>query len=498
MEQTIQEFKAYLAEMRMYGEAMGIMSFDANTIAPKANVGRRAVRNGFFAKKMYDLATSDKMKSFLDELEKHKDKLDLETAAMYRVAKKRYDKSTKIPAQLVKEMSELGAKSNAAWEKARANDDFELFAPYLEELVAKAKEMAKYRQKPGQNLYDVLLDDYEEGMTMELYDEFFKKLRASIVPLLKKVMESDKKIDAGFMSSYVPKAEQEKISVFAAQTMGFDLDRGYIAESTHPFCNGTHKTDVRITTRYDENDFASSFYSILHESGHAIYEQSVADELADTVITGGASTGLHESQSRFYENVIGRSRPFWQYMTNELKPYLPKEFANVTAEEFYKANNQVQPSLIRVEADELTYSLHIMVRYEIERMLLNDEIEVRDLPRVWNEKFEEYLGITPPNNTLGVLQDIHWSWAYFGYFPTYALGSAYAAQFLTAMKKDLDFDTLVAKGDFATITKWLTDKIHRYGQTFTPAELLMQVCGEQLNADHYIKYLTDKFEEIYG
>jgi carboxypeptidase Taq len=412
-----------------------------------------------------------------------------------------------IPVQLVKEFSELTAKAHVAWEKARKDDDFGSFAPYLEQIVAKSKEMVVYRLKGGQNEgehpYNLLLDDFEEGMTMEIYDEFFGKLRSVIVPLLKTVVNSkspnsDENFDASFIKQNVPKAMQEKIATFAADRIGYDLSRGYITESTHPFCSGSHKTDVRMTTRYDENDFISSFYSILHESGHAIYEQSVADEIAETILARGISMGFHESQSRFYENVIGRSRGFWQYFTDELKPYLPESFKDTTPEQFYLATNRAKPSLIRVEADELTYSLHIMVRYEIERMLFNDEITVSQLPETWNKKYEEYLGVTPPNNTLGVLQDIHWSMGAFGYFPTYALGTAYASQFVARMKADIDMDALIAKGDFAAITAWLTEKIHVHGSIYTPYELLEQICGEQLNADYYTAYLKEKFEGIYG
>ncbi|MDR2168476.1 MAG: carboxypeptidase M32 [Clostridiales bacterium] len=498
MEQIIQDFKAYLGEMRMFRQAQAIMSFDDSTIAPKAGVAARARRNGFFAQKVFKMTISEEMKGFLDALESEVGNLDAPTAAMYRIAKKNYDKNTKIPVELVREFSELTAKAHVAWEQARENDDFEHFAPYLEQIVAKSKEMVGYRLKEGQHPYNILLDDFEEGMTMEIYDEFFAKLRETIVPVLKTVVNSGKQPEAGFMREFVPKADQEKISFFAAEKIGYDLERGYITESTHPFCNGSHKTDVRMTTRYDENDFISSFYSILHESGHAIYEQSVCDEISDTILSRGISMGFHESQSRFYENVIGRSRGFWEYIAEELKTYLPESFKDITPEQFYRATNQARPSLIRVEADELTYSLHIMVRYEIERMLFNDEISVRDLPEVWNKKYEEYLGITPPNNTLGVLQDIHWSMGAFGYFPTYALGTAYASQFVAQMKKDIDMDALIAKGDFAAITAWMTGKIHRHGSIYTPAELLKQICGEQLNADYYTAYLKGKFEGLYS
>ncbi|MCL2575216.1 MAG: carboxypeptidase M32 [Defluviitaleaceae bacterium] len=498
MEQIVKDFQAFLEEMRMYGQAASIMSFDAQTVAPKASIGIRAKRSGFFSQKMFEMATGEKMKGFLDALKPYLGELDDVVTAQYRKAKKAYDDGTKIPATLVKEFSELKAKGNQAWEKARKDNDFDAFAPYLEQIVAKQKEVINYRIKDGQHPYDVVLDDFEEGMTIAIYDEFFAKLRETIVPLLKAIVNSDKKIDNAFMHEYVDIETQRKQAKFIAEKIGYDLDRGYLTEATHPFCSGSHRTDVRITTRYDENDFVSSFYSVLHECGHAIYEQSIGDDIAETALSRGTSMGIHESQSRFYENCIGRSRQFWQYITDELKGYLPESFANVVPEQFFEATNIVSPSLIRVEADELTYSLHIMIRYEIERMLFNGEIDVKDLPALWNKKYEEYLGITPPNNTLGVLQDIHWSWGLFGYFPTYALGSAYAAQFLAYIRKEMDVDALITKGDFAAITKWLNEKIHIHGSKYTPTQLMEKMGSEQLNADYYTNYLKNKYEAIYN
>jgi carboxypeptidase Taq len=499
MEQLIKDFKQYLGEVLMYRQATAIMGFDAETVAPKGGVAARARRNGFFAQKIYGLATSDKMKGFLEGLASAHASggLDDATAAQYRLAKKTYDNYTKIPAEMIKEFSELRTTANLIWEKARENNDFDSFAPYLEKIINMTKEMVEFRRAEGQLAYNVLLDDYEEGMTMEIYDEFFGKLRAVIVPLLKAVVDSPKKFDVDFRYSPVDIKLQKQQAKFLAKDIGYDLNRGYIASSTHPFCNTSHKTDVRITTRYDEKDFLSNVFSILHECGHAIYEQNIGDDIADTNLSRGVSMGLHESQSRFYENVIGRSLGYWEYITEKLKELLPSSFADITPPRFYEAVNQAGPSLIRVEADELTYSLHIMLRYEIEREIFNGDIEVKDLPSIWNKKVEEYLGITPPNDTLGLLQDIHWSWGSFGYFPTYALGSAYAAQFLVYMKKDLDVDALIAKGDFGAITAWMTEKIHKHGSIYTPTQLMERICGEQLNADYYTDYLKEKFSEVY-
>jgi len=437
------------------------------------------------------------MKGYLVALEPEKANLDDITKAMLRIAKKSYDQGVQVPMEKVREFSELRSKAEVVWEDAKNNNDFNAFAPYLEKLIAAKKELLKYRgvNKP---LYDLLLDDYEEGLTMEVCDEFFGKLKAGIVPLLKKVMQSEKVIDTSFKNIPVPVETQRKISTFLAEKIGYDLNCGMIRESAHPFCSSRGRDDVRITTTYHENDFLNSVYSVLHECGHAIYEQNKKDEIANTVLDDGISMGIHESQSRFYENVIGRSKEFWEFICDDLKEFLPAEFANVTPHMFYEAVNVAKPSLIRIEADELTYCLHIMLRYEIEKMMFTEGVDVCDLPRIWNEKVEEYLGITPPNDTRGVLQDIHWSNALMGYFPSYAIGSAYAAQWLAYIEKEMDVRALIKQGDFATITAWLKKHIHAHGSIYTPADLVNKIAGEPLNADYYIDYLNKKFSAVYG
>jgi len=497
VEQTITEFKGILERKKMLSSAMAVMSFDANTIAPKGSVQAQAKRNGFFGMEIFNLTTSETMKNCLEILGQNLETLDEVTRAEYRQAKKSYDASTKIPPALVKRRAELTASANAAWDSARANNNFSEFAPFLKELIDLQKEALTYRTEPGQSPYDVLLDDYEEGMNAKTYDAFFNQLKAVIVPLLKMVTTSPYQVETGFLSNFVSKSTQETIAKFIAEKVGYDLNRGYIGESTHPFCNGSDKNDVRITTRYDENDFQSSFYGVLHESGHALYEQNVSDEINETSLGGGVSMGIHESQSRFVENVIGRSLAFWENVTDELKTYLPESFKDVTPRQFYEAVNTAGPSLIRVEADELTYSLHILIRYEVEKLLFTTDVDVQDLPKIWNQKYEEYLGITPPTDTLGVLQDVHWSWGAFGYFPTYALGSAYSAQLLAYMNKDLDVENLIRKGDLATIVNWLTENIHQYGSLRTPTQLIKDIAGEGLDATYYTDYLVKKFGDLY-
>jgi len=500
MKDTVAKFTKYMERINMFGQIGAIVSFDAETVAPEGGLAQRAKRASFFELEMHKLHTSKKMKKFLDELAPHVKELDDITKALYRIAKDEYNAKAKIPEELVEKYAALTEEAHDVWRKAREASDFAKFAPYLKRVVDAHKEMLEYRKDEipkGGCLYDILLNDYEKDMTVKKYDKFFEDLKDTVVPLIKKVAASKKKIDTSFKSEAVSIPMQEKISELLAKKVGYDLNRGYITASTHPFCNSPDSTDVRITTRYDEKDFMSSMYSVLHECGHAIYEQGMGEDIAGSLLGDGTSMGIHESQSRFYENVIGRSLEFWQELTPDLKELLPKEFEDVTPEMFFEAANESKPSFIRVEADELTYSLHVIIRYEIEKLLFNGDCKIEDLPGICNTKYQEYLGITPPSDAIGVLQDIHWSWGLFGYFPTYALGSAYAAQFLHYMSQDLNVKKLVKKGDLSKINKWLNEKIHSHGSKYTPEKLMKKSFGEQLDAKYYAAYLTEKYSALY-
>ncbi|MCL2377574.1 MAG: carboxypeptidase M32 [Defluviitaleaceae bacterium] len=497
---TIEDFKAYLERIGMFAQAMSILSFDSETIAPEGGLEIRAKRAGFFQLEVYNMATSDTMKGFLEALEPHQNELDEHTKAIYRLTKKKYDEATKFPPELVQAYAQLREESGSVWRKARVENNYKAFAPYLKRLIEMKKQMLELRADEipeGGQPYDIFLDDFEEGMTIKQYDDFFEKLKATVVPLIKQVAASKKKIDTSFMNTKVDIPTQREISKLLSNRIGYDLNRGYIGEAMHPFCMGTHKTDVRITTHYYEEDFLSSFYSVMHEIGHAVYEQNVGDDIADNVLGSGASSGIHESQSRLYENIIGRNLAFWEHITDELKALLPKEFVDITPHMFYEAANESKPSLIRVEADELTYSMHVIIRYEIEKMIFDGEADVDDLPAIWNQKYQDYLGITPPDDADGVMQDIHWSMGLFGYFPTYALGSAYAAQMLHYMNQEFDVNQLIRNGEFAKITNWLTNKIHRHGSIYPPNQLVKQAFGEELDGEYYAKYLKDKFSKLY-
>ncbi len=372
-----------------------------------------------------------------------------------------------------------------------------MFRPYLEKIFAANKKFALY-VKPDKDPYEHCLSEYEEGLTTKTLDAFFAKLRESIVPLLKKVSEKPQ-VDDSIRFGCFPLDKQEELSYCLMKTMGLNLERVGLSTTEHPFTTslGSH-FDERITTHYFENDFVCSMYSVIHEGGHALYDTGSADDLAYTVLDGGTSMSIHESQSRFYENIIGRSRGFCRLIFPKLQELFPEQMKGKTAEELYRAVNKAEPSLIRTEADELTYSLHVMVRYELEKRVFAGELEVKDLPEEWNRLYKEYLGIDVPSDRQGVLQDSHWSGGLVGYFPSYALGSAYGAQFIAKMKESVDVDKCIETGNFAPINDWNRENIWKHGCLYTPAQILDRVLEAEFNADYYINYLYEKCKDVYG
>jgi len=367
-----------------------------------------------------------------------------------------------------------------------------MFKPYLEKLVAFNKKFIEYWGYSG-NKYNTLLDMYEPGVTVEIIDQVFGELRDVIVPLVKKITASENKPKTDFLFHTFPKEKQKEFGVKILEQMGYDFNSGRLDETVHPFATGLNPGDVRITTRYDEEDFRMAIFGTIHEGGHALYEQNISKDLIGTPLCTGTSMGIHESQSLFYENILARDRAFWERNYELLKEYADGQFDQVSLDEFYRAINEAKPSFIRIESDDLTYALHIIIRYEIEKGLFNDEIQVEDLPQVWNDKYEEYLGIRPSTNAEGVLQDVHWSGGSFGYFPSYALGYMYAAQLKHAMLKDLpDYEELLRNGDLLPIKNWLTENVHQYGKTKEPLEIIKLATGEGLSAKYLANYLQEK------
>jgi len=495
METRLEEFKEYLRKIEYLNAASGLLYWDMRVGMPKKGIPYRGKMLSYLSGEAYKLQTSDTMKEYIEYFVALEG-LDDVTKAMVERAKKNYDQTKKIPEERYIAYVELTSNAEAAWEEAKGKSDFEIFKPFLEKLVSFNQEFVEYLGYE-KNKYDTLLDNYEPGITVERLDVVFGELRDAIVSLLNKIENSKVKIDDNFFKKSFTEKEQEEFSLFILEKMGYDFEAGRMDVSTHPFTINFGNKDVRITTHYLENEFRSALFSCIHEGGHAIYEQNIADDLDGTMLGGGTSMGVHESQSRYYENILGRSREFWTYFYPEAVKRFP-QFEGVSFDEFYKAINIVEPSLIRTESDELTYSLHVIIRYEIEKELINGKIKVEDLPQIWNAKYKEYLGVEPKNDAEGVLQDMHWSGGSFGYFPSYALGNLYGAQFLGKMLKEMpDYNKNIAEGNLDEIRLWLKENIHKYGSVYKPAELIKKVTGEELTAKYFIEYLNNKYNKVY-
>lgn len=402
-----------------------------------------------------------------------------------------------IPQDEYQDFARLTARATSVWAKAKQEQDFDAFAPTLKKVIDYQKKFAGYRKKNGKKLYDVMLDDYEKGFSMENLDEFFSLMKKELVPFLKQVVDDGKQIDDSFLTGDYSEEKQEKLGRFLAAYVGFDFDRGVMAVSAHPFTTNLHNKDVRITTHYTDC-MDSSLFSVIHEAGHGIYELGIRDDLTLTPAGQGASMGMHESQSRFFENIIGRNRAFWVPIYKKVQEMFPEQLGDVNLDRFVEAINKVTPGLIRTEADELSYSLHVLIRYEIEKMLIEENLDVEKLPEIWADKYEEYLGIRPENPAQGVLQDIHWSQGSFGYFPSYALGSAFGAQLYYHMKKTMDFEGLLEDGKVDVIREYLRENIHQYGKLKTSRQLLKDITGEDFNPEYYVRYLKEKYKKIYA
>jgi len=492
--QTEEQFMNYVKEMSQYGEAISLMAWDLRTYAPKNGVEGRSDVIATLSQKVHQMATSDEMKGYIEALKGNTQDEIIQKSI--EECEKEYSKHSKIPSDEYKEYVSLQAKSEAVWEEAKEKNDFEMYRPYLEKMVEYNKRFAEYWGYE-KHIYNALLDNFEPGVTVDVLDEVFPAVRKSLTDLLQEIQKSDVNPDSTLLTGHFPKEQQEAFSLEILKRMGYNFEGGRLDETVHPFAIDLNQGDVRVTTKYDEKDFRTAVFGTIHEGGHALYEQNISSKLAYTPLAGGTSMGIHESQSLFWENFVSRTEPFWKNHYDLFLSHAPESFQHVKFEDFYRAVNEVKPSFIRIEADELTYCLHIMVRYELEKALMNDEIEVKDLPKLWNDKMEEYLGIRPKTDQEGVLQDVHWSGGAFGYFPSYALGYMYAAQFHNTMKNDLDVEEIIGKGDFEQIRKWLTENIHQYGKMKKPLEILEGVTNEKLDPTYLVDHLREKYQKIY-
>ena len=484
-------------KMAAYDHAVGLIYYDGCTYAPKNTAENRATTMSILSEEIYRQSTSEETVELLEFLDAHKDELSSDERRMVYLLLKDIRDMKKIPPDEYIAYQELLIMADDVWHRAKEDSDFELFRPYLEQIFDTHKRFAKYIE-PDKDPFDHWLNVYEEGLDMKTCDEFFDKLRSGIVPLLKRIKEKPQ-VDDSIRHGYFSPEKQEELAYVLMNKIGLDLGHVGLATTEHPFTTnfGSH-LDERITTHYYDDDFACSMFSVVHEGGHALYDTGSAPELAFTALDCGVSMGIHESQSRFYENIIGRSKAFCSMIFPELKRIFPEQMEGYTADDLYYGMNKVEPSLIRTEADELTYSLHIMIRYELEKRVMHDELEVKDLPAEWNRLYKEYLGVDVPDDKHGVLQDCHWGNGSIGYFPSYALGNAYGAQFLAKMKETVDVDACIAAGDFGPVNEWNREHIWQHGCRFKPSELLDRVLGEPFDPQYYIDYLTRKFTEVYG
>lgn len=495
---ALAKFRELIKKIKSYEEVVGLAYWDMRTGAPRKGIEARSEAVGVLSAESFRLAVSDEMGELLarlkepdayGELSRIDRRLVDETA-------KEYERNRRIPPELYREYVVLTSQAEAFWEEAKAKNDFPGFRPYLERIIDYTNRFIDLWGVKGTR-YDTLLDQYEPGMTTAELDRLFGFLRDRLVPLVSAIAESPAKPDRSVLAGAFEPEAQKRFSLFILKEMGFDFEAGRLDESVHPFATGLGPGDVRITTRYLENDVASALFGTIHEGGHALYEQNIDAELAGTTLHTGTSMGIHESQSRFWENIIGRSLPFWRRYFGELKAHFPGRL-DTDAETFYRAINIVEPSLIRIEADELTYNLHIVIRYEIEKMMFDGGVKAAELPEIWNAKYREYLGVEPSNDAEGVLQDVHWSGGAFGYFPSYALGNMYAAQFAAALERDMpDLWKLVESGRLHPVKDWLTERIYRYGKLETPGEIVRRVTGGPLDPSRLTEYLERKYRDIY-
>lgn len=497
LKQVIKTYIDYRTKMQALGYASYIISWDSETEAPVGCLEERSKQVGVLSEMSYSLERSNEyietVKKLYDNLDSLEDVLKVEIKKVY----KDLMNSLKVPMEELVEYSILISKAQSIWADAKVNNNYKKFEPILDEIIKFNKRYVKYLETDELKGYDVLLDMYEEGMTKEKYDKFFSLLKSEIVPLVHKINKLEQSNNL-FKNKLFDINKQKEFAEYIMDVMCFDKSRGLIKESEHPFTSGYGTSDVRITTHYYEDLLISSIFSCIHELGHATYEQQCNPILDETLVGGGASMAMHESQSRFYENIVGRSYEFWERHYPKLQSIFKEELKDVSLEDFYKHVNNVECSLIRTEADELTYPLHIMVRYEIEKLIIESNVDVCELPTIWNNLYKEYLGIDVPSDKEGILQDVHWAGGSFGYFPTYALGSAYGAQMLDAMKKDLDFEKEINKPNLKAINEWLKKHIHIYGATKNPDELINIATGMSFDATYYVEYLKNKFSKLYN
>lgn len=487
-------FKEYKDTQKAYAFALSTMYYDIATIAPKKGIAKRNEAMAFLSGEAFSKATNKESLAMIEELGKITNDTEEKREISLFLKGMEYDRV--LPKDVYVAMHKSINDSEAAWHEAKEKDDYASFAPYLKDVIIKQKEALHYVNKPSTD-YDYLLDRFEDGMDMKQYDVFFSAIKQQLVPLIKKINASNYVIDDSVLYQSYDVEKQAKFNEQLLDYLGMDRDRCILGLTEHPFTDFFSENEARITTHYYEHDVMSGIFSTLHEYGHALYSLQTKPEYDGTALKDNIGYAMHESQSRFMENHIGRHPAFWSVQYPILQSYFPEQLSKVSFDDFMSMINVSRPSFIRTEADELTYPLHVLIRYEIEKEIFNGHVDLDTLETMWNDKYEEYLGIRPQTSREGILQDMHWGGGSFGYFPTYALGSAYAAQFYDAMEKQLPVEEYLKTNQFDKIAKWLKDNIHYVGAYQSANDILKQTTGSPFHAQYYIDYLTNKYRKLY-
>jgi carboxypeptidase Taq len=495
MKKRIERLKELDKDIQLLTHSTALLAWDQETYMPKRALEERSEQISLLEGIVHGRVTDPEIGDLLEE--SGNESLNDMDRAFLRELRHRYNRLTKLPVTLVKELAKETSLAQAKWAEARSKSDFSLFAPHLQRLLDLTLEKAE-RLGYKESIYDPLLDEFEPWMKTNDVEAVFSVLQNQLKNLLAKIIKSPHKIDTSMLHREYPVDKQKSFSLDVLKRMGYDFKAGRLDVSAHPFTTSLGIADIRLTTRYQKDFFNTGIFGSIHEGGHGLYELGIGRELAGTLLAGGTSMGIHESQSRMWENMIGRSLHFWKFFFPKLKDLFPDAFCNTEINAFYRAINKVEPSLIRTEADEVTYNLHIILRFNLEKKLIEGQLAVDDLPEAWKRESMDLLGLQSEDDALGVLQDIHWSMAAFGYFPTYCLGNLYAAQFYHILKKEIpDLEKDIQEGQFERILKWTSEKIHCHGAVFPARELCLKVSGEELAANHFVSYLTDKFGDIY-
>lgn len=498
MNQHYQNLVRKLEEIAHLNGVMSTIGWDQEVMMPAGATEARAKQisalAGVIHERMTDSGLGDCLAALKDE---DSDAFGEFERCNIREAQRSYELETKVPKRLVQELAELSSRGQSVWVRARKENKFSDFSPVIKRFLELKKEWAQC-VFPNLKPYDANIDLFERGTTMEVITPIFDRLKEELIPLIHTIQDHSYQPDTSFLKGQFAIDKQESLARKISKDIGFNFEQGRMDVSVHPFCGGSHPTDVRITTRYKDSNFIESLYAVIHETGHALYEQGRRHEMGDLPASESLTMGIHESQSLFWERMIAQSQFFCSHYLEAIRATFPDNLQRATVDSFYRAINTCKPDFIRVEADEVTYPLHIILRYEIERGLFDGSMMADDLSEIWNELMMKYLGIQPPTDTLGVLQDSHWSGGAFGYFPSYTLGAMYACQFYnTLLSEQPDTERNISKGNFAPVKNWLNEKIHSQGRLYAPQEIIKRVTGESLNPDYFVDYLKNKYSEVY-